>query len=477
MSWWRDGASLRSLPPEGAQRAWGGPARAERSCSYSIGRRLSLKLALLTMLVVGFTFWCAWNAVGMLLVQKHDQELEFRTSVMAKMLGATAASGDEAALRQKIESYAALRGGTRLELKRQDGQYVFRDPDFGAHAMSQHARTSRFTIDAPRVEGGRLDATLSIDFAGDAKLGDRWAAVLTAATLASGALVALGAWWRVRRDLRPLHALAAQTRAISPRRLEQRLHLDEPAEELEPWISQFNALMERLEQAYGQLEGFNADVAHELRTPLAALIGETEVALSRERPAASLRDPLVSNIEELQRLTAMVNDMLFLSLADRGAVARRGDPVSLAMLAAQVVEFHEAAIDEARLDVRIEGDARIAVDEALFKRAVSNLLGNATRFAAPGSQVAVQIAGEAPDAADRVRVVVQNQGPAIEAQHLPRLFDRFFRAEVCRSCDDGQPHHGLGLAIVAAIARMHAGAPLAKCDGGRTRIGFTLAAG
>ncbi|MBE7416582.1 MAG: heavy metal sensor histidine kinase [Ideonella sp.] len=465
-----DSASLRPQPVAAS------PLSAERTCSYSIGRRLSLKLALLTMLVLGVTFACLWSAVGMLLKDKNAQELDYRASVMAKLLTATAASGDEAALRDKIESYAALRGGTRLELKRADGQYVFRDPDFGSHAMSEHALTSAFTIDAPHITGGRLIATLSIDFAEDAKLGHRWAAVLVAATLASGALVALAAWWRVRRELRPLHALAQQTRAISPRALDQRLHLDDPAEELLPWIVQFNALMARLELAYAQLEGFNADVAHELRTPLANLIGATELALARERPAAELRDTLVSNLEELQRLATMVNDMLFLSLADRGAVARRGAPVSLAALAEQVVEFHEAAIDEARLDVRIEGDSRIAVDEALFKRAVSNLLGNATRYAEPGSRVAVQIVAEATDAAGHVRVVVQNQGPQIDAQHLPRLFDRFYRGQECRSCDDGQPHHGLGLAIVAAIARMHAGAPLAECVAGTTRIGFTVAA-
>jgi signal transduction histidine kinase len=96
-------------------------------------------------------------------------------------------------------------------------------------------------------------------------------------------LVAVATRWNVQRQLRPLHELAAQTRAISPRRLDQRLSLADPGEELLPWIEQFNALMQRLELAYAQLEGFNADVAHELRTPLATLIGETEVALSRER--------------------------------------------------------------------------------------------------------------------------------------------------------------------------------------------------
>jgi two-component system heavy metal sensor histidine kinase CusS len=136
-----------------------------------------------------------------------------------------------------------------------------------------------------------------------------------------------------------------------------------------------------------------------------------------------------------------------------------------------VVEFHEALIEEAGLAVRIEGDAQAAVDEPLVKRALANLLGNAIRFAQRGSCVVVCIA---PDAAEQVRVEVRNAGEPIAPQHLERLFDRFFRVDAARP--DSQSHHGLGLAIVAAIARMHAGRPLAASEGGSTRVGFTLVA-
>jgi two-component system heavy metal sensor histidine kinase CusS len=252
------------------------------------------------------------------------------------------------------------------------------------------------------------------------------------------------------------------------------LSLDDPAEELLPWIQQFNALMDRLQRAYGQLEAFNADVAHELRTPLANLIGQTELALSRERSPDALRETLASNLEETQRLSALVNDMLFLSQADRGAMARRGEPVSLAALAAEVAEFHEATLEEAGLALRIDGDARVAVDEPLVKRAVSNLIGNATRFAEPGSTVVVAIAADTPE---QVALTVDNTGAEIDREHLPRLFDRFFRGDASRCCEGEQQHHGLGLAIVAAIARMHAGRTLAESAAGRTRVGFTLAVG
>ena len=256
-------------------------------------------------------------------------------------------------------------------------------------------------------------------------------------------------------------------------RLGQRLKLAYPVQELQPAVDQFNALMGRLERAYVQLESFNADVAHELRTPLTALIGQTEVALSRERSADSLRDTLASNLEEMQRLSAIVNDMLFLSQADRGAVARRSEPVSLAELAHQVAEFHEGVLDEAGLRLSVVGDARVAVDASLVKRAMSNLMGNASRFAEPGSTVQVRIEPDTGTEGRGVQVVVENRGPAIEPQHLPHLFDRFFRADAARCCKE-EIHHGLGLAIVAAIARMHAGDTFARSQDRVTQIGFTL---
>jgi len=285
-------------------------------------------------------------------------------------------------------------------------------------------------------------------------------------------LVALLGHYITKLALRPLSQLSAEAHALSPRHLSQRLCLTPLPTELADLKYSFNGALDRLESAYAQLEAFNADVAHELRTPLASLIGQTEVTLARERSPEVLRETLLSNLEELQRLAALVNDMLFLSQSDRGAVARRGRSASLAQLAQQVVEFHEAPLAEAGLQVQVDGDVAAAVDEPLFKRAVSNLLGNAIRYAEPGSRIVIRIAPEAAEAAEQVRVEVQNAGSAIAPQHLGRLFDRFFRIDSARP--DSQSHHGLGLAIVAAIARMHAGRTLAACDGGTTRIGFTL---
>lgn len=446
---------------------------AKAGCTHSIGRRLSAKLALLTIVILGGLSLASWMSVSMMVKERNLKDLELRCDLIADILALEARNGGEAAVLRRLESDAPMRARTRLEVWDGQGRQLWADRSTPAIATSHHLREREFVVATPTLPGGQLRARYTVDYTTDAQMGQRWAAILATVALAAGAFVAAATFWYVRRSLRPLHDLAQQTRAISPQDLTRRLSLADPAEELLPWIEQFNALMDRLERSVAQLEAFNADVAHELRTPLATLIGQTEVALSRERPAAELADTLVSNLEEMQRLSAMVNDMLFLSHADHGAVARRGEPVSLAAVAQQVVEFHEATLEDAGLALRIEGDARLAVDESLFKRALSNLLGNATRFARRGSTVVVRIA---PEATDHVQVVVQNEGEPIDEQSLPRLFDRFFRADSSRTCPETQ-HHGLGLAIVAAIARMHAGRTLAESAGGVTRVGFTLAAG
>jgi two-component system heavy metal sensor histidine kinase CusS len=442
-----------------------------RTCSHSIGRRLSRKLAVMTMAVLGILFAISWGSIKMLLVERSAEDMRARIELLREVIELEARSGGEPAVVRRVTADARMRPGTRLQLVFGDGTVCYSDPPTQAHHMSAHFREQPFEVALP--DGRLLQARYAVDFGADARMGERWAIVLVLVTLAAGAFVAWAAGWHVRRQLRPLEALAAQTRAISAQRLDQRLSLDDPAEELLPWIEQFNALMQRLEQAYAQLEGFNADVAHELRTPLATLIGETELALSRERSAGSLKETLASNLEEMQRLSGMVNDMLFLASVDRGAVARRGEPVSLAALAHQVAEFHEVPLDEAGLRLEVQGDARLAVDEPLVKRALSNLLGNATRFAERGSTVRVRIADEAPN---EVAIMVENRGQGIQTQALPRLFDRFFRQDSSRCCDGQGQHHGLGLAIVAAIARMHAGRTLAASQAGVTRVGFTLAA-
>jgi two-component system, OmpR family, heavy metal sensor histidine kinase CusS len=436
-----------------------------KKAGYSLAARLSMQLAAQTALGLGLLCVGIFAATEWSFVDKQRALLTTKLAATRDAAISAERAGGLVEMRRHLQAAIPRRAGTYLELRAANGELLYRDPE----VLPNHAKAQRMEFTLP-LAVGEVQGALLLDITEDSRMLGRLALILATATLLGGISAGIACAWRVRRTLEPLRALADQTRAISPGRMEQRLSLAEPVAELQPWIDQFNAMLRRLEAAYVQLEAFNADVAHELRTPLAALIGHTEVALSREdRPVEALRDTLTGNLEELQRLAALINDMLFLSRADRGAAARCSAPSHLADLVRQVVDFHDAPLSEAGLRVHIEGDLEIAVDQALFKRAVSNLLGNATRYAEKGSTITVHIEA---DAQARAEVVVENNGPEIDALHIPRLFDRFFRIDESRA--DGHLHHGLGLAIVAAIARMHSGHTVAVSGGGRTRIGFAI---
>lgn len=204
-------------------------------------------------------------------------------------------------------------------------------------------------------------------------------------------------------------------------------------------------------------------------TPLATLTSGAELALSSAKSVEELRDTLGSSLEDLQRITGIVQDMLFLSQADRGAVARRVHTPSLAAVVKQVADYHEAALEDAGLSLVVVGDAVGEFDVSLLQRALSNLIGNASRYASSGSEVRVLINSSSPN---EVSIQVENRGSTIEPAALPRLFDRFFRADMARS--NANRNHGLGLAIVAAIARMHGGRPIASSSEGVTKVGLVL---
>ncbi len=292
---------------------------------------------------------------------------------------------------------------------------------------------------------------------------------LAAVTIVSMLLVAgLGAAI-ARRGLAPVRRLAERAATIAPGSLSQRLPSERLPEELRDLGSAFNGVLERLEQAYQQMEAFNSDVAHELRSPLANLIGETQLALSRERSGASYRETLESNLEELERLKSMVNDMLFLARADRGDRIERIEEVDLSSEAQRVVEYYESSLEEAGIRAEVIGTARAWADVALIRRALSNLLSNAIRYTAGGNVIRISVERRA----DEVELCVQNPGPVIDPKHLPHLFTRFFRGDAARTSIDHQ-HHGLGLAIVKAIARMHGGDTFATSAAGATRIGLRL---
>ncbi|MFB4394845.1 MULTISPECIES: heavy metal sensor histidine kinase [unclassified Pseudomonas] len=282
-------------------------------------------------------------------------------------------------------------------------------------------------------------------------------------------LASLLSYWVARFGLRPLLALSAEAQALAPPRLDGRLHTHDLPPELAQFAEAFNATLDRVNQAYSRLEAFNADVAHELRSPLTNLIGQTQVALTRGRSADHYLEVLQSNLEELERLRSIINDMLFLASADQGSKATALTRASLAEEVATTLDYLDYILEDAQVSVQVSGDALAPIEKAQLRRALINLLNNAVQHTAPDQVIQVHI-----DAGvDVVSIAVSNPGPSIAEEHLPLLFERFYRVDAARS-NSGAGNHGLGLAIVKAIALMHGGSVFVRSEGGANTFGINL---
>ncbi len=290
-----------------------------------------------------------------------------------------------------------------------------------------------------------------------------WVFVAFAALL-SGLL----GWLAVRRGLAPLQAIKREAEKITAQRLHARLELDSVPAELVDLADTLNAMLARLEESFRRLSDFSSDLAHEFRTPISNLMTETQVMLSRPRSPDEYRDVLASNVEEFERLSRMVADMLFIAKAEDGQIVPNRGTLELASLVDDLVEFHRLAAEEKDVELTSEGAGTIQGDRLMIRRAISNLLSNAIRHTSVGGRVTVIIHRNGPN----VEVEVVNIGETISPEHLPRLFDRFYRADPSRAGEGS--HSGLGLAIVKSIVEAHGGRVAAFSVDGRTTFRMTF---
>lgn len=286
------------------------------------------------------------------------------------------------------------------------------------------------------------------------------------ATLASGLL----GWLAARRGLAPLRAMKTRAAAVTARKLDQRMPVDAVPVEMADLAASLNEMLARLELDFNRLSEFSSDLAHELRTPISNLMTQTQVALSQRRSADDYRDILASNAEELQRMARMVSDMLFLAKAEHGLALASRERFNVAGEVQALFDFYEALAEEKGVHLKLEGQGRINGDRLMFRRAISNLLSNALRYTPAGGQVRVEIA-QAPQA---TTVSVENTGADISPDLLPRLFDRFFRADKSRNHPESDGA-GLGLSITKAIAQAHGGQAWVTCEQGKIRFSVSFA--
>ncbi|SHM42059.1 two-component system, OmpR family, heavy metal sensor histidine kinase CusS [Duganella sacchari] len=287
--------------------------------------------------------------------------------------------------------------------------------------------------------------------------------------LCGGALLAtLLGYVAVRHSMRRLRSVVAKANDISTSRMNTRLSVKDAPVELRELGEAYNAMLNRLEDGVQRLSGFAADLAHDMRTPVNTLMLETQVALSRPRTPEEYQQLLASNLEEYERLARMIENTLFLARVDNAQLALQRETLDLQVELRRIHDYFEILADD--VGVRLSVDAaplRAEVDPVLLRRAVNNLVSNAIRYTPAGGTVTLA----ARAVADGVALTVSNSGPGIAPEHLPHVFDRYYRADQARS--DQSHSAGLGLSIVRAIMELHGGKISVDSQPGECTV-FTL---
>jgi len=269
--------------------------------------------------------------------------------------------------------------------------------------------------------------------------------------IASGiAITSLLGWLSIRQGLTPLHNIVNRIRHISANELNTRLEPEKLPRELTDLAVSFNGMLGRMEESFQRLSNFSADIAHDLRTPMTSMMTQTQVALSQTRTVDEYREILYSNIEEYEQMAQMITDMLFLAQADNGQHKLSATEIDLAEEVSTLFEYYEAWAEERSVALKLEGDATASGDRLMIRRAVSNLLSNAIRHTPADGTVRVVLSKS--NKGD-INIAVENPGTEIPAEHLYRLFDRFYRVDPSRQ----EGGTGLGLAIVKSIVDAHGG--------------------
>ena len=262
-------------------------------------------------------------------------------------------------------------------------------------------------------------------------------------------VAALG-WFMAGRALSPLNAVSQAARTITGSNLSVRLTRRGAGDELDHLIDAFNAMVDRLESSFTQIRQFSANASHELRTPLTAVRGQLEVALLTANTPEQYREAIMTAIEDVDQLSDVVKALLHLSQAESGQLKLARDPVDLAALVEKVVEQFQLPFDDQgiRLVSRLQ-PGRVTGDRVQLQRLISNLVSNALKFTPAGGSVAVEVAG----AGGMLDLVVADTGCGIAPEHLPHIFERFYRAP--ESGRSGERGLGLGLSFVNWIAKEH----------------------
>ena len=472
-------ARLRSRPPQAP------------SLAFLLAAWYTVASFVLVAITAGLLYFALAANLKMLSEQILADELDVcRTLIRAR-------SNDSHALREEVEIDSAVRRYQKFYIRVLDdkGHALFTTPgmdqEMSATRIAQDAASQNGQIFWLKAMSGKpyraVVAKIPHDIAGR----DLWTlqltmdlsqevevlsqhrlwvwAVLGVALFVCPRLGIVSARWGTR----PLLEVSETARRISSSTLSERSQADRYPLEILTLATSFNAMLQRLEDSFLRLSRFSADIAHELRTPVNNIRGESEVALAKPRTAEEYRDALGSCLEETVRLSELIESLLFLARAESPGDHLKRKRQDVGALLSGVRDYYEASALDSGVTLRFECDGEVVgeVDGPLLQRALGNLVANALAHTAAGGSISLSASRQA----EKLYLEVKDTGSGIAREALPKVFDRFYRADPARARGSGGT--GLGLAIMRQIVILHGGdVKIESQAGAGTTVSVTLPA-
>lgn len=441
--------------------------------SSSIASRLTFWYALLSVVLIASAGSVMYWMLADRLRQEDDRLISSRIAELRAIL--MVHSSNSATFLEDIQREAALLPGTNVRVldskaaivaQTPNAEVVFRfrqalqaQPDeHGTDLYSDDGKIYRF-MEAHFAFGAGFIVQVAMDRSREEALLVAYRHTLWLAVSAVFFIAVAAGYLIARREMRPVSQLASIVAELSAAHLNRRVGDAAWPLELHPLAMNFDQLLSHLEESFTRMERFSADLAHELRTPLHILQGEAELALAKTRSNEDYRACIESAAEEYQRLTRMVDALLFLARIEQPDAQLKKKILDLDSEIATVCNFYQAMADEQGVTFIVRANETVMADSGLLRRALGNLIANALRHTACGGQIIVEAK---ETAGNKVEIVVSDSGDGIAPLDLPHVFDRFYRADSARSRQGTGT--GLGLAIVKSIMMLHGGTASIQSD-------------
>lgn len=460
----------------------------------SLTARLGLLFALSTGTVLFALGTTLEHAVDRHFRDMDRHDLTGKLALVREMVATTPDPAADGNLSGRLEAALIGHPGITLKIRSADGRLLFTRGELPAGTDSSGSSTSatstarrwlqwqqgdrpfrglRAPLRAGTAQTESGSVLLGLDISHHQAFMDVFRRILALTILAAASTAALLGWAVTRAGLRPLRRITALAADLNTERLDARLPETGVPTEIQALVDAFNSMLGRLDYSFRRLSEFSADVAHELRTPIANLTLQAQIALGEHRDGETYREVLYASLDEYERLNRLVNDMLYLARADRGLLRPSREPVDLAAEIGALFDFFDAWAEDQGVTLVLDGQAATVGDAAMLRRACANLIANAIRYAHNGARVRVRLWQQDGHAG----IAVENPGPAIPPSQRARLFERFYRTDSARQRDPGEAGAGLGLAIVKAIIELHGGSIRAECRDGLVRFVIRLPLG